>query len=93
MKNENGKVSVLDLKDKLILTILGSYEKQAVTELISLRNCLQERGYKKCQLVCDYPFPHKKRKETSDQYFHRKSIFLARKFGCLHFCISRWRKE
>ena len=75
MIKDSRKVTVLDFKDKLILTILGSYEDQALAELINLRNCLQAKGYAKCRLVCDYPFPYKNHKETSDQYFYRKSIY------------------
>ncbi len=68
-------LTLFDLKKLIILTILGSYDDKAMSSLIELRDCLRSKGYGKCRLVCDYPFPRKNRKETNEQYFYRKSIF------------------
>jgi hypothetical protein len=67
--------TLLELKDRPLLTILGSYEKKSLKRLEKLRDCLRSRGYVKSRLVTDYSFPRKTRNEDEDQYFRRKSIY------------------
>ncbi len=82
-------LTILDLKSKFLLVILGSYNKKALVELNKLRDCLVSKGYKKCRLVSDYTFPKKKRKETDDQYFHRKSVYwLENSDACIFVFLN-----
>lgn len=68
-------MNLLDLRNKLAITIFGSYDRKAVTRLNNLKECLIRAGYSKCRIVSDYVHPPKKKKETYDQYFLRKSIY------------------
>lgn len=75
MDNGSVKVNILELKSRLQLTIFGSYDKEALDELVQLRECLREKGFLKCSLVSDYFIPLKKYGESNDQYNLRKSIY------------------
>ena len=75
MNRETERISVFDLKDRLILTIFGSYDNDAKRKLSNLKKCLIQKGYFKCRLVSEYPFPKKRKDEDNDQYFRRKSIY------------------
>ena len=67
--------NVLSLKNKLLLTIFGSYDNEALLELTSLRDCLVKKGYSKCRIVSDYDFPTRGSSEGHDSYFRRKSVY------------------
>lgn len=67
--------NLLELKDRLLLTIFGSYDKNALGKLRKLKQCLVQKGYTKSRLASDYSFPRKKKSEDKDQYFRRKSIY------------------
>jgi hypothetical protein len=75
MEGKPQKLNILELKDRFLLTIFGSYDNNALVQLNRLKECLVEKGFVKCRLVSDYRFPTKKRNEDNDQYFRRKSIY------------------
>jgi hypothetical protein len=59
MRKELKIANILDLKNKLILTIFCSYDSSATIRMKKLKNCLIESGYTKTRLVSDYPYPRK----------------------------------
>lgn len=94
MNKEPSKINILDLKDRLLLTIFGSYDTAALERLKKLRTCLNAKGYTKCRLVSDYDFPSKMRKEDNDQFFRRKSIYwLENSDACIFVFLSQVNNE
>jgi len=75
MNNATENANLLQLKDRLLLTIFGSYDREALKELRKLKSCLIQKGYLKSRLASDYSFPRKVKSEDKDQYFRRKSIY------------------
>jgi hypothetical protein len=67
--------NLLELKDRLLLTIFGSYDKNALRKLRRLKQCLVQKGYMKSRLASDYSFPRKRKSEDRDEYLRRKSIY------------------
>ena len=75
MHSESERLNLLGLKGRLLLTIFGSYDSGALARLRSLKECLIRKGYIKCRLVSDYAYPPRRKNESNDQYFLRKSIY------------------
>jgi hypothetical protein len=87
-------VSLFTLKDKLVLTLLGSYDSAALVRLKKLKKCLIDKGYEKCRLVSDYSSPIRNKRENDDQYFLRKSVhWLERSDACIFVFFNGCRND
>jgi hypothetical protein len=86
--------NVLSLKEKLVITIFGSYDLDAMARLNKLKKCMIDKGYTRCNIVMDYAFPVKRRGETDNQYFLRKSIhWLERSDACFFIFFDDCRND
>jgi hypothetical protein len=93
-RNRETPPSILDLKSKLLLIILGSFDNGAIIKLRSLKECLIQKGYSKCKLVSDYKYPIKRRNETVDEYNLRKSIWwLAKADACIFVFLYGFKND
>jgi hypothetical protein len=80
----SGNVSVIAFKDKLVVTIFSSYDDGALKKISRLKECMVRKGYARCKIVADYPYPRQRQNENMDQFFLRKSIYwLERSDACI----------
>lgn len=94
MEGKPQKLNILKLKGRLLLTVFGSYDNEALIQLNRLKECLVKKGFARCRLVSDYPFPTKKSNEDNDQYFRRKSIYwLEKSDSCIFVFLHDFNNE
>lgn len=94
MDNLPESANILQLKDRLLLTIFGSYDKKALGRLKKLKLCLVQQGYVRSRLASDYSFPRKRKSEDKDQYFRRKSIYwLENSDACIFVFLHKVNNE
>lgn len=62
-------------KHKLQLTLFGSYCLEPLGRLETLRDVLRAHGYRRSNLVQDYPIPTKDQKESDEEWFESRSNF------------------